>query len=101
MTRWARGAIQMTQWFAAGAVWDTREGTSMQGNSSMQRFGCERCWPESAEAAYGALGTLTIDAELIDESHFRVTIRSCPDCGQQFVSVFAETVDWEAGEDPQ
>ena len=28
-------------------------------------------------------------------------ILSCPDCDQRYVSVFAETVDWVGGEDPQ
>ncbi len=28
-------------------------------------------------------------------------ILACPDCGQRFVSIFAETIDWVDGDDPQ
>lgn len=70
-------------------------------DSRAPRFGCGRCWPDSAEAAYEALKLLTTETVLIDESHFRVTIRVCPDCTQPFVSIFTETVDWDGGEDPQ
>ncbi len=68
-----------------------------QGNG----FGCERCWPCSADAAWEARGSLTVVAELIDESHFHVMILACPTCTQRFVSVFTETIDWVDGDDPQ
>ncbi|HET7232863.1 MAG TPA: hypothetical protein VFJ16_22830 [Longimicrobium sp.] len=64
-------------------------------------FGCGRCWPGSADAAREVSLTLEPEVELIDESHFRVVIRRCPACAQQFLSVFAETIDWANGEDPQ
>ncbi len=64
-------------------------------------FGCEECWPQSAEAAWKATRKLSFEAELIDESHFHVVIRSCILCSQQFISVFTETIDWADGEDPQ
>jgi hypothetical protein len=64
-------------------------------------FGCERCWPPAADAAWEARGALTHVAELIDESHFHVMILACPRCTQRFVSVFTETVDWGDGDDPQ
>ena len=64
-------------------------------------FGCERCWPAAADAAWQARGRLTHLAELIDESHFHVMILSCPGCTQRFVSVFTETIDWADGDDPQ
>jgi hypothetical protein len=38
---------------------------------------------------------------LIDESHFIVAILACPRCGQQYVSVFTELIDWADGNDPQ
>ena len=63
--------------------------------------GCARCWPASAEAAWAARKSLSREAELFDESHLHVMIQACPDCAQRFVSVFAETVDWVDGEDPQ
>lgn len=64
-------------------------------------FGCPTCWPTSAEEAAAARRALSTVADLIDESHFHVAIRSCKNCGQRFVSVFAETIDWADGDDPQ
>ena len=64
-------------------------------------FGCERCWPPAAAAAMEARSRLKTAAELIDESHFHVTLRACPACSQQYVSIFTETIDWADGEDPQ
>ena len=73
------------------AVDDDSEGT----------FGCKLCWPTSAEAAWEVRGVLTLQTELIDESHFHVMILSCPGCDQRFVSVFTELIDWVDGDDPQ
>ena len=39
--------------------------------------------------------------ELIDDSHFGVSIRRCSTCRQRFVHVFTEFVDWADGDDPQ
>lgn len=64
-------------------------------------FGCERCWPESASAAQEARGTLAVEAALVDEPHFRVTVRACRACAQRFVSTFAEMIDWSGGDDAQ
>ncbi|HEX8500193.1 MAG TPA: hypothetical protein VF659_06330 [Pyrinomonadaceae bacterium] len=66
-----------------------------------QEFGCNLCWPADAGAAWGARGGLTRLRELIDESHFIVAILACPGCGQQYVSVFTEMIDWVGGNDPQ
>ena len=64
------------------------------------RFGCIECLPDGADEAWQAFGKSEIDARLIDDSHFIVLVRSCLSCGQRFVSVFTETIDWEHGEDP-
>jgi len=64
-------------------------------------FGCRRCWPPAADAAWEARGALTHRVDLIDESHFHVMLLACPECAQRFVSVFTETVDWADGDDPQ
>jgi len=40
-------------------------------------------------------------AELVDESHFGVSILRCVRCGQHFLSMFCERVDWADGDDPQ
>jgi len=41
-----------------------------------------------------------IQAKLIDEAHFIVSIRACPKCRQHYLQVTTETVDWQDGEDP-
>jgi hypothetical protein len=71
------------------------------GGSPGHGFGCEGCWPAGAEAAWEARAGLDLVAELIDESHFHVTILACRGCAQGFVSVFTETIDWQDGDDPQ
>jgi hypothetical protein len=66
-----------------------------------ENFGCERCWPSTADAAWEARGDLTREQDLINEPHFHVNILSCARCTQRFVSVFTEWIDWEGGDDPQ
>jgi hypothetical protein len=66
-----------------------------------QSFGCPACWPPAAENAWQARALLARTHELIDDSHFIVALLACPSCGQQFVSVFVEEVDWAGGDDPQ
>ena len=66
-----------------------------------QEFGCAACWPAEAEAAAEARRALKHAAELLDESHLGISLRDCPRCGQRFVSVFVEEVDWVDGDDPQ
>ena len=66
-----------------------------------REFGCDLCWPADARAAWGARDGLSRLRELIDESHFIVAILACPRCGQQYVSIFTEMIDWEDGNDPQ
>jgi hypothetical protein len=64
-------------------------------------FGCLRCWPPTAEAAWEARARLTPFTTLVDESHYAVRILVCPHCTQDFVSVFTEIVDWTSGSDSQ
>ena len=70
-------------------------------DSQKENFGCQICWPLSADQAWEARRTLKRVAELIDESHFHVMILHCVPCKQQYLSVFSEMVDWADGEDPQ
>jgi hypothetical protein len=69
--------------------------------ASKNDFGCEQCWPSSAAVAWTATRSLTLQAVLIDESHYRVSIRGCHVCPQRFLLVFTEMIDWVDGEDPQ
>jgi hypothetical protein len=64
-------------------------------------FGCERCWPPDAGAAWEVSRGLTHGPRLIDESHYDVRIRACPICNQQFIAVFTEEIDWVCGDDSQ
>jgi hypothetical protein len=64
-------------------------------------FGCATCWPEAAEAAWTAQTRLSTEHQLVDESHFRVTLRRCVTCSQVFLKIFTESVDFTHGEDPQ
>ena len=66
-----------------------------------QESGCPQCWPDDADAAWAARRALLPAATLVDESHYQVRVLGCAACGQRFLSVFTETVDWADGEDPQ
>ncbi len=68
---------------------------------STEEFGCERCWPDSADAAWKSRGTLARESEIVDDPHFHVMILRCSQCCQSFLSVFTETIDWYDGEDSQ
>ena len=72
-----------------------------ENNADIEAFGCASCWPASPDSAWEARLSQSVDARLMDESHFSVIIGSCTKCGQRFVSVFTEMVDWADGEDPQ
>jgi hypothetical protein len=67
------------------------------------RFGCTHCYGDDAEAAMAFLqnGRSPADRVIVDDSHFIVSLRHCVSCGQAFVSVFTEFVDWRGGDDAQ
>ena len=65
-----------------------------------QEFGCAKCWPASADNAYRVTPGLSRVTELIDDSHYIVRVVSCAACGQRFLTVFTEMIDWDDGEDP-
>lgn len=67
--------------------------------NSQYGFGCDLCFGDDADAAHAHRREPV--HELIDDSHFMVSIRRCPACRQQFVSIFTEFVDWTDGDDPQ
>jgi hypothetical protein len=66
----------------------------------MSEYGCEECWSSEAAEAWRAVRSIPIQAHLIDESHYIVSIRVCPSCSQHYLQVTTETVDWKDGEDP-
>lgn len=63
--------------------------------------GCEKCWGGDAQSAVPKLNSLPHGGLLVDDLHLIIGKRSCADCGQLFVTVFTETIDWVDGEDPQ
>jgi hypothetical protein len=66
-----------------------------------QPIGCDACYQCSAEAADAARRRFLEVRRLVDESHFIVRIIACPGCGQAYISVFTETIDWKDGDDAQ
>jgi len=60
---------------------------------------CEKCAPDDPVAAYA--WSLDVRTVLVDDSHFIVSVRTCPACRQVYVRVFAEFVDFANGEDAQ
>ena len=85
----------------AGRRLAVRSGSKTTDDRELREFGCVRCWPADAEAAWEARRALARSAELIEESHFHVMLLACPACDQRYVSVFTETIDWADGDDPQ
>jgi hypothetical protein len=67
-----------------------------------QSFGCRRCYGEDPQTVwvYYEEG-LVVEQELVGDSHFLVQLRRCAECGQRFVWIFGEVVDWERGDDAQ
>lgn len=65
----------------------------------MTAFGCRRCFGDDADTAWSASRATALRA-LVEESHFSVRLSACR-CGQRFVTVFMERVDWVGGEDDQ
>jgi hypothetical protein len=61
-------------------------------------FGCARCAGDDAAVAWQA--TRARERSLVQESHFGVHVARCA-CGQRFVEVFLERIDWVHGDDDQ
>lgn len=63
--------------------------------------GCPACFGQDAARVWEERARLVAVSRLADESHFSVRRLRCGACGQEFVSVFCEQVDWADGNDPQ
>jgi len=59
------------------------------------------CVGDDCAAAKDAVRKAGRIVELVDESHFMAAIRQCAHCGQPFLTLFCERVDWANGDDPQ
>lgn len=62
--------------------------------------GCMHCWAADAAAAWKAYGSTLVERVLVEEPHYLVSIRGCRDCGQRYVAVMTERIDWKQGNDP-
>jgi hypothetical protein len=62
---------------------------------------CSLCGEQDADLAWASYRRLAVETEVIDDSHFIVQVRRCPDCAQRYVWIFTEFVDWEGGDDAQ
>ena len=60
---------------------------------------CPACFTEDANLGWANCRRLAVEASLVDESHYIVQLRRCADCGQQYLWVFTEFVDYDKGED--
>jgi hypothetical protein len=70
--------------------------------ASEHPFGCDRCYAGEVEQAWRyAAEDLVVEDALVEDSHFVLQLRRCPSCGQRFVWVFTEVVDFEGGDDAQ
>ena len=63
-------------------------------------FGCEKCFGATAEAFRASWPNFNEIARLVDDPHDIIRIKSCSNCGQRYVAVTTEFIDWEDGEDP-
>lgn len=67
----------------------------------MTEFGCARCSGEDALTALAFCTTrLRETHRLVEQSHFGVSLRECPECRQGFAAIFTEFVA-RSGEDAQ
>lgn len=68
--------------------------------SALNQYGCEMCWGDDAGEVWGRVIRNTHHELLIDETHFIVSILTCPVCSQAYLKVMTERVDWYGGMDP-
>lgn len=63
------------------------------------KLGCARCAGMNAAAAWSAVEYVHLSS-LVSEVHFGIDLTQC-ECGQHFVVVFTERIDYRDGEDDQ
>jgi hypothetical protein len=67
----------------------------------VREFGCDGCYPEAAPGAWHEyIRSFETVANLVEDSHWVVSVWRCTTCKQRFVYVWTEFVDWEGGNDP-
>jgi hypothetical protein len=64
-----------------------------------ERLRCLHCCSDDALCVWAAMRAVHLST-LVDESHFSIQLIACR-CGQRFVKVFTERIDWQNGDDDQ
>ena len=65
-------------------------------------FGCERCYGDNPASTWEFVdGGLICETWLIDDSHFQLAIRRCPECDQRFLWHYTELTDFSGGPEPE
>ena len=59
------------------------------------------CSADDPDSACAAIRKSRVTDTLTDESHFAVRLRACTHCGQIYLSLFFESIDWSGGDDSQ
>ncbi|MEM1262649.1 MAG: hypothetical protein AAGH76_09645 [Pseudomonadota bacterium] len=72
----------------------------MRSSKLSVNVGCSVCWSTDAVSAWSQIKSVPIETYLIAESHFIVSLRRCASCGQWYLQVTTETIDWDNGDDP-
>ena len=62
-------------------------------------MGCAACDGDDASTAWEEIRTARQLAALVEESHYSVRLKQ-HGCGQRFVVIFTERIDWVDGNDP-
>ena len=65
-----------------------------------ETFGCDRCYDGDAEQVWEGR-PLVVEREVVPGSHFSVDLARCSHCGQLYVRVYHEWVDYARGKDDQ
>lgn len=68
--------------------------------SKLESFGCSHCWVEDPQETRMKLVEIKDVDNLVNEEHYQVKLIHCPQCDQNFVYVYTETIDWASGNDP-
>jgi hypothetical protein len=66
-----------------------------------REFGCAECNIADAAAAWENTRQLERASTLVDDSHFIFQVLRCKQCGQPFLWITTEIVDWAGGDDAQ
>ena len=67
---------------------------------TVKSFGCAQCFGGDPEELWDR-SPWRHDQNLLDDSHNDVALFTCETCGQRFLHVFTEFINWSGGNDSQ